>query len=114
MSTSAAEVPSADLRPTDIAWAQQLIADLHADAALRQRWQQAEAAFCWADAHQTSAPTPEQSTLLLQLIHIGQALGEDTTRLSFVWDHGYAPISSPAAEVDALHLRIFGEPRHAA
>jgi hypothetical protein len=103
--TTAEHPPSSDPRPTDIAWAQNLIADLQADAALRHRWQQAEAAF----SHEATAdPTPERAALLQHLIHLGQALETNTQRLQFIWDHEYASITTPAAELAELHLRIFG------
>jgi hypothetical protein len=97
------------LRPTDIAWAQNLIIDLQRDEALRARWQQAEAAFCYTEAN-GAEPSPERSHLLNQLIHIGQALDEDTQRLQQVQQHSHlAPGTDPTelAEIARIRSQIF-------
>jgi hypothetical protein len=99
-------VAGSNLRPTDIAWAQNLIADLQRDDQLRTRWQQAEAAFSYSESQQE--PNPERGLLLSQLIHIGQALEADVTRLQLIWEHSYAPATTPEDVVASLQARIFG------
>jgi hypothetical protein len=100
-----------NVRPTDITWAQNLIADLQRDEKLKARWQQAEAAFCWTEA-QVAEPTAERGQLLSQLIHIGQALEANVTRLVLVWENNYAPEPTDPAEVAAIQVlraKIFSE-----
>lgn len=105
-------------RPADIAWAQQLIADLQADEHLQQltqKWKAAATAICQADYDPAFSPAISQ---LLQmgesLQQLGQPVGILQRSLQHVWEHDYAPAHATPAELEALHHRIFGAPFHAA
>ncbi len=117
---------SSSIRPTDWAWAQQLIADLQQDAALQHllaKWLQAEAAMRHAElsleAERSGNDRAQHQATLEQLIHLGEALQQLLSaeerptiesglwNLREIWSMTYQPMSTSPERLAELQALCF-------